>query len=120
MAKIYNLGTTWIKRFKDDTCIVVMRRPQNVYVGIVYKKNIYEVDSKLDIYDALKCRDTYNDFINRYRKMKREDAYKLVSGNPCSYYMEGDKVNDALLSVVDYVNGHILKENLEDDVTDED
>ena len=120
MAKIYDLGTTWIKRFKDDTCIVVMRRPQNIYVGVVYCSNIYEVDSKLDIYDAAKCRATYRDFIDRYKKMKREDAYKLVSGNPCSYYMEGDKVNDALLSVVTYVNDKLLKTNMEDDVTDED
>lgn len=120
MAKIYTNGTNWFKRFKDDTVIVVMRHPHDVYVGIVYGSNIYEVDSKLDIYDTSKCVATYRDFIDRYKKMKREDAYKLVSGNPCSYYMEGDKVNDALLGIVTYVNDKLLKTNMEDDVSDED
>lgn len=120
MAKVYDLGTTWIKRFKDDTCIVISRGPHDVYVGVVYRSNIYEVDSKLDIYASLKCRDTYMAFIDRYKKMKREDAYKLVGGNPCSYYMAGDKINDELLEIRAYVVNSLLKENLEDDVLDED
>lgn len=120
MAKIYDLGTIWVKRFKDDTCIVVHRAPHDVYVGVIYQSNIYEVGGRLDIYDSAKCRDTYTNLVNRYKHLKREDAYRLVTGNPCDMSMEGDKINDALLGLVTFVNGKLLKTNMEDDVTDED
>lgn len=120
MAKVYDLGTTWIKRFKDDTCIVVNRKPHDVYVGIVYRTNIYEVAYKLDITNASDCAHTYRAFIDQYKSMKREEAYELVSGNPCTVYMEGDKVNDSLLGICNYINRHITKGELDDDVSDED
>lgn len=101
MTKIHISGTNWFKVYSDGMAIMITRQPYDVYVGLYYGGNVYEVDSTLDIKSAARCMDIYRHYIAVYEDMKKEEAWKLKGGMPCTVAnYDEDKIEASLLSLM--------------------